>query len=185
MKYTDFLQIPVAERGFALDSLTAAERAHLIDQQPLALPEFTEEPNNTYFETIEVLYEYLLKSHVPLTKPWMAAEIAGHELAHGTCALAVGAVGVKYFVSLDHEQGRRKVYTNVHGPIELPRLALATIAIHPHDATTSTTDMGIVEASGYSSRQQVIDRINYWNEQGYELTLPLPRTEPLLYTPGS
>jgi hypothetical protein len=182
MRYSEFVQLGEQEQKDVFMSLSEEEIADLWDQKPYPVQEFVAEENRRYFDNTEDLHAHLLKSYFPMTKPWMADEAVGHERAHTECALALGAVSVKYSV-LDtmNVKDRTSVYAHFYGPLEIPNLAWAAISMHPYNAHQSMVDMRNIKSYGYVSRDQVTRRIIRWNEQDNGLYIPEPQKQPPIY----
>ena len=182
MKYSEMMSLGEGEREDLLRSLSEDEVADLWDEKTYPFKELVDQGGRTYFDDVEELREYLRRHHVPMTKPWMADEAAGHEGAHGECARALGAVTVRYYV-LDkmHETTLNSVFAETYNPNPLPNLAWAAISMYPYTASRSLTDMGNIRSYGYSSREQVVERIIRWNEQDNGLYIPEPEKTPRTY----
>jgi hypothetical protein len=182
MQYAELDSVSDEERMSVLEKLSTDELADLWDQKPYNLREFTPEEGRRYFDDIESLHEYMRRYYVPESKPWRADEAASHELAHAKCALAVGAVGVKYYAldSLD-KTTRNAIFTQPYGPVALPNLAFAAIAVHPYTAGRSIADMRNIRSYGYRSREHVAERIVKWNQQNNGLFIPEPQLAPVPY----
>jgi hypothetical protein len=182
MQYSELMRLGEREREDALHALSEDEIADLWDQKPYPVQEFVAEDGRRYFNDAEDLHAYLLKSYVPMTKPWMAGEIVSHERAHTECALALGAISVKYSVldAMDM-QDRTSVFAHFYGPVEIPNLAWAAISMHPYTASQSRVDMRNIKSYGYESRDQVAQRIIKWNEQDNGLYIPEPQKQPATY----
>ena len=183
VKFSEIIQLSDSERSAVINDLTDEEIADLIDQRPYSTKAFTEEPDHIYFDDAKELHKYLLHNVVPAAKPWRADEIVGHEFAHAQCAIALGAVGVQYSVSLDRELGS-PAFTYFQTTTPLPNLAFASIAMNPFDAARSNVDRLRIKESGYISREQVAQRIERWNNQQNDLRIPSLRQEPRLFRPN-
>lgn len=183
MKYAEFETFSQQERARILQSLPDEEVANLLDQKPYELPAFTPKAGLQYFDTIEDLHGYLLTDYVPASKPWLADEYTSHELRHAECAIAVGAVGVKYYALKEPDPTTRNsgIYTQAYGPAEIPNLALAAIAAHPYNAAQSLADTRVIRSCAYRSRGHVAERIATWNSKGNDLLIPVPQTVPIAY----
>jgi len=89
---------------------------------------------------------------------------AEHELAHGRMAKALG-VGSRFGVSVLHDEAENiwalspfhSEVGNAVGEIMLTRLEEAAIAVAPEDP--SPTDLRSVEALGYTSREEVLEKL--------------------------
>lgn len=175
MKYAELVPLSPEERTEALRAMSLEEQEDILDEIPYPGVGLQEKPGRRYFDNLETLREYLRDYHVPLTKPWRADRIAEHEGAHAKCALAVGAVAVRYYV-LDemHPETLNQVFTEHYSPEPMPNLAWAAIAMHPARADRSITDMRLIRSYGYESRAHVSARIQRWNKQDNGLYIPEP-----------
>ena len=180
MRYAEFATYDRDEKLRIIESLSDQQFQDLRDERPVDIPGWTgqEDKGVIYFDTIQELHEYILHHIAPSAKPWEANEAANHELAHAHCALDLGATGVKYFVTDFNKTDLNQVYVDWYGPVTLPALAMAAIAVHPFDAGRSITDMRTVrKVLRYQSRNDVIGRIHRWNDRlGGELHIPEPQT---------
>lgn len=179
MKYSEIINLPDSERESVIQKLTNEDINDLIDQKLFSSKAFVEQANHIYFDTADDLYKYLLHNVVPASKPWRASEIAGHELAHAGCAIALGATSIRYSVIVSGERDSQ-ISTHVHIPTPLPNLAFAAIAMHPYDSSLSTVDQQAIREYGYESREYVTERIQRWNGQHNEIFIPEPRQVPLI-----
>jgi hypothetical protein len=182
MEYSDLEILDSKERKNVLEGLSSSELADLFDQQPRTMAGFVARDDRQYFDDIETLHAYMLESYVPATKPWLADEAAAHEFGHAFCALALGAVGVRYYSLNETDKTTRSaIFTHAFGPATLPNLAFAAISMHPFTASRSIADMRNLHSYGYASRQQVAHRIELWNSNTRDLYIPEPQTSAVKY----
>lgn len=182
MKYEELMSIPPEEQKEILLGLSQEDVDNLWDQKPYPDTELTDEEGRKYFDDLAALHEYAREHLVPATKPYEADAIVSHEGAHSECALALGAVSVRYYV-LDkmHETTRNNVFVEWYNPEPLPNLAWAAISMHPFTASQSLTDMGNIRSYGYRTREQVRERIVRWNERESGIYIPELQKEPKVY----
>lgn len=176
------MQLDQPTRATVINNLSQVDREDLLDQVPSRSIFPDQQDDYLYFDTPDELYDHLVSHVVPLAKPWLAAEIVGHEVAHTDCALALGATGIKYSVSLD-KSVVPPAFAHIQTSSPLPNLAHAAIAMHPYNSARSMEDVRTIGQSGYTSRDHVIARIERWNSHDNGLVIPMPRSEPLFFTP--
>lgn len=179
MRYAEYLGIDLEARTEFLAGLSPEDCRDLNDQEPYQMTDFHEKPGRLYFDTPAELHDYLAQYYVPEAKLWRADEIAAHEAAHGECAMAAGALYVKYSVNIDPKVARSPIFTHPqHGANEVPNLVATAISAHPYTSwTESRVDRADMLGYGYDSREFVAERIRRWNEQGFGIHLPEPETQ--------
>jgi hypothetical protein len=176
MNYAELMSIPSADRNEVMRSMSEEELDDLIDETPVAGARLIDKDERKYFDDLGELRDYAREHLVPAAKPYRADEMASHEGAHVECALALGAVTVRYYVvDVMHETTRNNVFVEHYNPEPLPNLAWAAISMHPYTASQSLTDMGNIRSYGYNSRDHVAERISRWNEQDNGLYIPEPQ----------
>ena len=137
------------------------------DLLPLAdKPQFIDRKKDPYTTDLDeyrnILARYMHANEVEL--------YARHESEHMNVALAVGIHAVYAF----HAEGNRfDAYISPYGAA-MPRLAHAAVRVAPLDP--SDRDMNDAAELGYSSIQDIGDRIVAWNKNSQGIHIPLPLT---------
>lgn len=159
-----------------LRRITDEDRRDLIDQRPYHMQPLEEEAGRTYFEDPEDLYRHILRYRAPAAMPWRAAEVIEHELSHARYALAIGAQGVKYSVTLRDRLEPLYALPFYAPGATLPNLAISAVSANPYNSWSSYIDRWQMQRYGYASRQDLAERIHRWNEQSFGIQLPVLKT---------
>lgn len=172
MDVSEFLVLSDEEKLAVVQSLSGEEWLDVVDAMPVKMKEFTQRDDRIYFDDLDEYCAYL-ESNTHLDYP--IDVIYSHELAHAQCARALGVASVRYYVQII-EVGGFKIetgaFTESFGPIELPNLAYASIAVAPQ--SPSSIDMRTIRPYGYPSVDFVAERIHRWNMQDRGLVIPVP-----------